>query len=54
MSYLRKSKSRGKLYYQVVLDDGKIIQLGTIKKILKVFSFYKEHNIKNIIDFGGK
>lgn len=39
--YLRKSKSRGKVYYQIVMNDGKIKQLGTVEKILKIFSIYE-------------
>lgn len=34
--YLRKNKCRGKVYYQVMMDDGKIIQLGTVDKLLKM------------------
>lgn len=42
--YLRKNKSRGKTYYQLFSDDDKfLMQLGSVEKILVVFSFWNKY-----------
>ena len=51
--YIRKNKSRGKTYYQIVNERinpetkkkelTMVAHLGTISKILAVFSFFKDY-----------
>ena len=41
--FLKKSKVKGKTYYQVWNEKGFVSQLGTPEKILKMKRFYDEH-----------
>lgn len=46
--YLRKTKVNKKAYYQIFSNDKKfLMQLGTVEKILVVFSFWNKY--KNTI-----
>lgn len=53
--YLRRNKSRGKIYYQIFSNDKKFIaQLGSIEQLLIIFSFWKKYKetIGELIQLG--
>ena len=53
--YLRRNKSRGRVYYQVFSNDKKfLLQLGSIEKIVDVFSFFKKFKgtVSELIQLG--
>lgn len=46
MVYLRQVKTKSGQYYQIMLDNGSLIQLGTVDKMLKMALFWKENHPK--------